>query len=282
MYREKVVYEHFTFVGVQYVNINMIPYYELLLDAESDEGTRKNLLNTNVMICGVRFEQITPESFYSVNEAGERDISLVRMVCRQAYSFMSKDSNKYVLLFKDLYVDCLYSQCQCVILPQELYCIYKDDMEPILNSVFSHETLPESDESNVSQDIYKSFIVYNTALTMMLRESNPFNENRVISKIIESVGSCSGPSGGEGSSTKHNYIKICELNFGGETPPNHVMCPPKEMVKRIFHYSKWVETPNNWRRYFELIVRDRKNNEMALREWQAFLTNFRLFLYPGS
>ncbi|AKR17473.1 VP1054 [Mocis latipes granulovirus] len=273
-----VSYEHFTFVGVQYVNINAQPYFEMLLDAHSD-GVRKNLLTVHAMICGVQFKESPPETFYSINEAGERDAALIRMVCRQTYCFLNNYSEKLVVLLKDLYMDCLYSPRQCIILPQELYCIYKDDMEPMLNSVFSHETLPDTEEANACQDIYKSFVVYNTVLTMMLREENPFNGKRVISKIIESVGTCTG--GGLG--TKRNYIKVCELNFGsGDTPPNHVMCPPKEMVKRIFHYAKWVETPNNWRRYNELIVRDRKNNELAMREWQAFMTNFKLYFFPGS
>ncbi|ABY47864.1 vp1054 capsid protein [Helicoverpa armigera granulovirus] len=271
-----VSYEHFTFVAVRYVNTDARPYFEMLLGADSD-GLRKNLLTVGAMICGVQFKEKPPETFYAITEAGERDSELIRMVCRQAYRFVYNQANRLVLLLKDLYVDCLYSQRQCVILPQELYCIYKDDVEPALNSIFSHETLPDTEEATASQDIYKSFVVYNTVLTMMLREANPFNDQRVISKIIESVGTCTG-----GHGTKRNYIKVCELNFGGDSPPNHVMCPPKEMVKRIYHYAKWVESPNNWRRYNELIVRDRKNNELALREWQAFVTNFKHHFFPGT
>nr|AXS01164.1 vp1054 [Spodoptera frugiperda granulovirus] len=276
MGRQSVVYEHFTFVGVQYVDTECRPYYEQLVYDEQDVS-RRNLLSTGVMICGVQFEQVAQEQFYSINEAGERDAELIRMVGRVAYSYVTNKLDKYVVLLKDMYVDCLYSQRQCVILPQEMYCIYKDDMEPPLNSVFAHETLPDNAEVSACQEIYKSFVVYNTVLTMMLRDENPFNTRRVISKIIESVGTCTG-----GHGDKRNYIKVCELNFGADAPPNHVMCPPKEMVKRIFHYAKWVETPNNWRRYYELIVRDRKNNETVLREWQAFLTNFRLYFYPGD
>lgn len=277
MGRQSVVYEHFTFVTVQYVNPDCRPYYEQLLDND-DPMNRRNLLSNGVLICGVRFEQAPQEAFYSISEAGERDAELIRMVGRVAYSFVTNKSDKYVVLLKDLYVDCLYSQRQCVVLPQEIYCIYKDDMEPPLNSVFGYETLPDNAEMNACQEIYKSFVVYNTVLTMMLRDDNPFNGGRrVISKIIESVGTCTG-----GHGDKRNYIKVCKLNFGADAPPNHVMCPPKEMVKRIFHYAKWVETPNNWRRYSELIVRDRKNNEIVLREWQVFLTNFRLYFYPGD
>ncbi|AQQ80413.1 VP1054 [Betabaculovirus altermyunipunctae] len=270
------VYEHFTFVGVQYVDTNATPYYELLLSARSD-GVRKNLFDTTAVICGVHFRGVRGETFYSINEAGERDAELIRMVCRQAYHFLSNHHEKFVVLLKDLYVDCIYSQRQCIILPQEMYCIYKDDAEPRLNSVFEHQTLPDSEEANASQNVYKTFVVYNTVLTMMLREDNPFNDKRVISKIIESVGTCNG-----GNGDKRSYIKICELNFGGDTPPNHVMCPPKEMVKRIFHYAKWVESPNNWRRYNELLVRERKNNEITLREWHAFVTNFKLYFFPGN
>jgi len=250
-----------------------------------------------VLVCGMQFYEASGEKLHSVLEAGERDAALVKLVLRSVYDFLNNDKgdlnghsrplgkdeesnlreSKVYVLLKNVYVDCLYSHRQCLIMPQELYCMYKDGEEPLLNRAFSFVTFPEYTEASASQDIYKSFLVYNTVLTMLLKDKNPFNDReKVISKIIESVGSCN--LGVDGA--KKTHIKVCGLNFGEGTSPGHVMCPPKEMVKRIFHYAKWAQNPNRYRRYIDLIVGDSKQSDTVAREWQIFQVNFRNYFYP--
>jgi Baculovirus VP1054 protein len=70
------------------------------------------------------------------------------------------------------------------------------------------------------------------------------------------------------------------LKFGGACP-DHILCPPKEMVSRIFHYAKWVQNPNNYKRYIELIVDERKKNtDKIVQEWYIFQMNFKNYFFP--
>ncbi|AIS92124.1 capsid protein [Erinnyis ello granulovirus] len=290
-----VVYHHYTVLDSKYCSSNGDPYYEWLLNNDV-YYTRKQLRfnNAYTTVCGVEYTAEQDECVRNIESAGETDMQLVRSVIRYVYNYLENDKmslnghaktfvdsyedneSKVYVLFCEMFIQCLYSHRQCIILPQEMYCLYKEGEEPILNECYFFNTIPETDYSIVSQDIYKSFIVYNTTLTMILQEPNPFNDNtKAISKIIESVGTCTG--GEEGG--KKKYIQICKLKFGGNVS-GHVMCPPKEMVKMIYRYAKWRMNPKNYARYFELLVNDKPKHEDSLREWDVFLKNFKSYFFP--
>ncbi|UXX41927.1 vp1054 [Psilogramma increta granulovirus] len=309
---KSIVYQHFTTLDSRYCSSNGDPYYEWLLD--KDVYAHRKLLRFNnayKTICGVEYQcgggGDDDECVRDIESAGETNIQLLRFVIRYVHNYLENDrrsllnghikeyisnknssnsidgdeeESKVYVLFNEMYIQCLYSYRQCIILPQEMYCLYKDGVEPIFNcSCFMYNTIPETDYSIVSQDIYKSFLVYNTALTLILQEPNPFNDNtKAISKIIESVGTCS--KGEQGSGVKKRYIQVCKLKFGGNVDYYHVMCPPKEMVKLIYRYAKWRFNPKNYARYFELLVNDKHKHEEVLREWDVFLKNFKLYFFP--
>lgn len=282
-------WEHFTIIDARYCSVNGDPYYEWLL---KDERRRKRMYLNYKAICGVEWTTDTDEVVRSIDEAGERDVRLVRAVMRYVYEYLDNDrgdlnghakddaieaDSKVFVLLNDMYVQCLYSCRQCIILPQEMYCLYKSGEAPVINPQFQFITVPDNEEAVTSQHIYKGFLIYNTVLTMMLKEPNPFNDkNKAISKVVESVGTCDG--GVEGG--KRNRIKVCGLGFGGEVPANHVMCPPKEMVVRIYRYAKWRLNPRNHARYFALLVTDDPKGQERLREWSLFLAGFKSHFFP--
>ncbi|AAS82611.1 ORF127 [Agrotis segetum granulovirus] len=293
MGREKVFYEHYSEIDTRFASVTGMPYFQWLLSGEENVDRRHLLVNTS-LICGAKFFEVHGEKLGSIKEAGERNMSSVKLVLKSVYKFLNndrtdlngnardasaRDGNKTYVLLKSMYVDCLYSDIQCIILPQEMYCIYKEGEEPHLNKIFTFSSLPEFTEATASQDIYKSFLTYNTVLTMLLQEKNPFNDKKkVISKIIENVGTCNrGIEGG-----KKSYIKICELKFGNSINVGHIMCPPKDMVKRIYHYAKWTHNPNNYKRYIDLILRDSKQNDTVVRDWQMFQSEFRNYFFPDE
>ncbi|AKN80764.1 VP1054 [Diatraea saccharalis granulovirus] len=284
----KIINEHYTLIDSRYCSTNGDPYYEWLLFDQTTKRDRLYLIGKTV--CGVKFETSHDEQMRYVLEAGERDPELIRTVMRYVHKYLNNDTgnlnghadekktndSKIYVLFEEMYISCLYSCRRCVVLPQEMYCLYKDGYEPHINSCFSFNTIPEYEESNASQDIYKSFLVYNTVLTMMLRQKNPFNDKtKVISKVIESIGTCNGGEVGG----KKTRIKVCELDFGGETP-GHVLCPPKEIVRRVYRYSKWRLNPKNYTRYYTLLMRDDEKSKEYLREWSIFLTDFKTYFFP--
>ncbi|ABQ52073.1 vp1054 [Spodoptera litura granulovirus] len=274
---DRAMYEHYTCIPVYYCNTSAEPYYQFNEEQPVEIVTYRNLIDGQTLICGQRFFENHHERLYSVCEAGERDVQLIKMVLKTAYNFLYNKRNTCFILMRYLYVDCLYSNQKCIILPQEMYAIYKESEEPAMSTVIRHFVIPDYDEAEVSQDVYKTFIVYNTVLTMMLKEKNPFNDTtKTISKIVESVGTCNG--GIEGG--KRAFIKVCELKFGGSTPPDHVMCPPKDMVLRVFRYARWAQRPNKYKQYIDLIVRDVKKENMTLEQWQAFQINFRRYFFP--
>ncbi len=74
----------------------------------------------------------------------------------------------------------------------------------------------------------------------------------------------------------------------------YVMCAPREMLKRIFHYAKWVRAPNNYKRYYELITKpasvrrkieinvessahDNDHVNFAIMDWYNFMQDFRAY-----
>lgn len=297
------MYQHYTILDSKYCSTNGDPYYEWLLDSDV-YTSRKQLRFNNAYktVCGVEYLcNDGDECVRDIESGGETNVHLVSSVIRYVYNYLENDrggssslnghtktyigggggndESKVYVLFNEMYIQCLYSHRQCIILPQEMYCLYKEGDEPILNSFFLYNTVPETDYSIVSQNIYKSFLVYNTSLTLMLQEANPFNDTtKAISKIIESVGTCNR---GEEGVVKKRYIQVCKLKFGGgDVATSHVMCPPKEMVKMIYRYAKWRLNPKNYARYFELLVNDKPKQEEVLREWDVFLKNFKSYFFP--
>ncbi|ABC61247.1 VP1054 [Choristoneura occidentalis granulovirus] len=287
----KTLYEHYTVIDLKYCCYNGDPYYEWLLTT-NDNRKLLTYKNAYKLICGVRYESDIDEVLQEIEEAGETDIQLVRVVMRYVHNYIENDKqnlnghakndsvnsdSKVYQLFNTMYIQCLYSFKQCVILPQEMYCLYKQGEEPFINSIYYFNTIPETEYSNISQNIYKSFIIYNTVLTMMLRQANPFNDTtKVISKIIESVGTCNGGD----NDNKKKYIKICGLNFGGNAP-GHIMCPPRDMTKLIYKYAKWKLNPKNYTRYYELLIDDKPKTQERLRDWDIFLKNFKAYFFPS-
>nr|AIU36784.1 ORF138 vp1054 [Cydia pomonella granulovirus]QDW81197.1 vp1054 [Cydia pomonella granulovirus]QGY99441.1 VP1054 [Cydia pomonella granulovirus]QGY99867.1 VP1054 [Cydia pomonella granulovirus]QGZ00009.1 VP1054 [Cydia pomonella granulovirus] len=287
----RIYCEHITTLDARYCSTNGDPYYEWLTLNDNNERTR--LKNGYSVECSVKYTMENEEELRSLEEAGEYDVQIVKKVLRFVYEYLNSDRGalnghakddivhedaKVYLLFKEMYVQCLYSHLQCIILPQEMYCLYKEGEEPALNSLMYFRTYPEYEDSVASQHIYKAFLVYNTVLTMMLSEKNPFNDkSRAISKVIESVGTCNG--GMEGG--KRSRIKVCELKFGTSSPPaNHVMCPPKEMVKLIYRYAKWHLKPKNYSRYYTMLIEDTPKRQEQLREWAIFINGFKTHFFP--
>ncbi|APO14005.1 VP1054 [Plodia interpunctella granulovirus] len=286
------IYEHFTRMDVKYCSIDATPYYQWLLTHET-EVQRTNLLFNSMIMGGVKFWSVDRESLRSVEEGGERDVGQIRLVMKHLHGYLSNDKgdlnghsrsdavseeSKVYVLMNRMYVQCVYSFRQCIVLPQEMYCLYKEGNQPEINRIFRFTSVPESEGGVASQHIYKTFLIYNTILTMMLRESNPFNDTtKVISKIIESVGTCNGGEAGG----KRNRIKVCELNFGGE-PPGHVMCPPKEMIKKIFRYAKWRLNPKIYSRYYAILVNDDAKTQEYIREWSIFVVGFQRYFFPSE
>lgn len=289
----KINFSHYTSISVQYCSINGDPYYEWLL-MENDNRKPNRFNNGFETVCGVTWRIEKGEVIRDLNEAGEFDIELIKMVFKHVYDYLNNDKgmlnghaanniknnkqedSKVYLLFNDMYIQCLYSFRQCIIMPCEMYCLYKEYEEPYINTKFDFVTFPEFEEATASQNIYKAFLIYNTILTMMLKESNPFNDKtKVISKIIESVGLCDGGVVG----AKKNRIKICDLKFAS-SPPAHYMCPPKEMVKKIYKYTKWRLNPKNYNRYYTMLVGDSVKEQETLKEWSLFVQSFKTYFFP--
>ncbi|AAQ21720.1 vp1054 [Cryptophlebia leucotreta granulovirus] len=286
----KIFYEHFTAIDIHYCSINGDPYYEWLLS--NDNTTREHFNNGYTMECSVKYTVDYDEVMRSIEMAGEYDELLVRKVMKFVHQYIYSDNgslnghaknpsiqeeSKVYVLFKDMYIHCLYSHLQCIILPQEMYCLYKDGEEPNINAAMFYKSIPEYEDTIACQHIYKGFLVYNTVLTMLLAEKNPFNDkNKPISKIIESVGVCSG--GVEGG--KKTRIKVCELKFATSPPPNHIMCPPRDMVKRIYTYAKWHLKPKNYTRYYAMLFDDTPKRQEQLREWSIFINEFKTHFFP--
>lgn len=300
-------YKHYTPLHLTYCSVTTMPYFEwLLVDRLETDVQRSRILNNSTMICGVKFYQEPGETLTSVFLGKQQNINLIKMVFRVADAYLHNDKrgsngntriddnnttdSKVYILMHNLFVDCIYSARQCIVVPQPMYCLYKDGEEPMLDEIFTYSTFPESEDASVCQDIYKSFIVYNTVLTMMLAIPNPFNDkNKVISKIIESVGVCDGgiPNGPK------NRLKVCELPFAVDTREyvvqsegqakslGHVMCPPREMVTSIYRYAKWELNPKNYHRYVSMIVGNNEaKSRQSIREWHYFIMNFKTFFFP--
>ncbi|AAP85752.1 vp1054 [Adoxophyes orana granulovirus] len=280
--KNQIIYHHYTIMDSRYCDLKGDTYYQWLLSSEEKEHVA-NFKNGYQNVCEIVIVTEKNDPLRVIEEAGETNISLLRQNIKTVHEYLNDKRNKekdneskFYVLFKNMHLQCLYSNTQCVILPCEMYCLYKDGEEPYVNNGLQYFTIPEYEESVLSQDIYKAFLVYNTVLTMMLKEFNPFNDkNKVISKIIESVGLCDGGV----EKGKRNRIRICSLNFGS-VAPGHVMCPPKDIVKVIYKYSKWRLNPKNYTRYYRLLYTDTLKSQENLLEWSVFINNFKAYFFP--
>ncbi|CDG73145.1 vp1054 capsid associated protein [Spodoptera exigua multiple nucleopolyhedrovirus] len=281
---------HLTILNGVYQNYNREPFYLALVNPANDLETRGVYTNANDMVLYVELHRLDDdERFFGIDAAGERNVATIRNVIKMIMDAFAVCADRYILMIDELQVDLVYSIFRSIILPQRMIAIYTDESVPINDDVqiFS---VPRTEAAFESQLIYRTFLMYNTVLTMLLKQSNPFNENaKNISVILRTLGKCPN---------NKDRVKCCDLQYGANAP-GHIMCPPREMIKKIFHYAKWSRTPNNYRRYFELIVAQsvpnrrfdeniddddddnnnyRNNNTSLIKmDWYNFIDDFRRY-----
>nr|WUR10801.1 VP1054 [Calliteara abietis nucleopolyhedrovirus] len=239
---------HETVLSVVYLDYNRRPYFYRMLNAAErrNKSVRGYVLNASDVYAYVRIPLIdSDEQFFGIDENGERQLATLSVLIKTVLEAFEYSANRVLLFVDELYVDVLYSALRAIVLPQRVLAIPFADGAFALSN-FKCVSVPATDEAKTCQKIYRTFVLYNTVLTVMLKQRNPFNEpHKNISIILRTLGKC--PNNKE-------RIKCCDLKYGGG-PPAHFMCPPRNMIKRIFHYSKWARTPNNYKRYAELIVK---------------------------
>ncbi|ACF05331.1 VP1054 [Adoxophyes orana nucleopolyhedrovirus] len=264
--------------GATSINYDNKPYYCSLLQESAEQyGFNQN---ANLLYAYVNLNMLDEdEEFYGIDAAGEKSVGIIRMVLKHLIESFDQCKHLYILTIDEPCIDLMYSMFRAIILPQRVVCLYQEENVP-LNYLFNVTNVPVSESALNSQLIYRSFLTYNTILTMILKQSNPFNDARKsISIILRNLGKCPA---------NKSRIKCCDLAFGGNSP-GHIMCPPREMVKRIFHYAKWSRTPNNYRRYYQLITQQlreirsfnnahiRKQNQsydLLILDWHNFIEDF--------
>jgi len=236
---------HFTFIEQFFKQYEGTPYYVALLDRDFLELYGK-LDVAEKMACYVHIDRLdADETFATIDEAGERNMAVIRIVLKSVLDCLKRLQDQFVLMFDEPYIELVYSNYRTVVLPQRMYTLYTSETVPVYDS-FEVFNVPDSQPASDSQNIYKTFLVYNTIMTLILKQKNPFNDrSKNISVIFRNLGTCPNNS---------RRIKCCDLQYGGAAP-GHFMCPTKEIVRRIFKYTKWARTPNNYKRYYELIMR---------------------------
>lgn len=161
---------------------------------------------------------------------------------------------------------------------------FSENVEAANNNVVTVVQIPVTQISYDCQLIYRTFLIYNTILTCMLQKPNPFNDPiKKISEIIRDLGTCPENRG---------LIKLCDLDYGGNSP-GHLMCIPKGIVIKIYHYAKWSYKPNNYKLYYESILKlsprqnrlkvnnynRRLNLVHHLMLWESFLHKFNQYFF---
>ncbi|AUF81570.1 vp1054 [Malacosoma neustria nucleopolyhedrovirus] len=285
---------HVTVLESVYLDNDLKPYYLCMIDDDDDVGnsdSRKVFLNATQMYAVVNLRPLDEnETFYAIDEGAERNMSTLKIAIKTIMDIFQTCQTLYILMADELVVDVVYSVFRTVVLPQRMIYIHQTDNVPLDTSAgLKLFTVPTTPASVESQLIYRTFLMYNTILTMILKQKNPFNANKNISIIFRNLGKCPN---------NKDRLKCCDLDYGGNAP-GHIMCPPREMVKRIFHYAKWVKTPNNYKRYYELIlaptVKQRNfsyvNSALLLQspadislyvlDWYNFIQNFRDYFGIG-
>ncbi|AGA16206.1 hypothetical protein [Thysanoplusia orichalcea nucleopolyhedrovirus] len=291
---------HLTTLNSVFLNENAKLYYRHLLRNDQAEA-RKTILNADSVYECVLIRPIRTEHFRSIDEAGEHNMAILKIIIEGVVNYIGKlADDEYMLIADRMYIDLIYSEFRIIILPQSAYIIKGDyaesdsDEDNICNElgypwklITTNSCIVSTNESRQSQYIYRSFLLYNTILTAILKQNNPFDviaENTSISIIVRNLGSCPN---------NKDRVKCCDLNYGG-VPPGHIMCPPREIIKRVFHYAKWVRNPNKYKRYSELIarqsevsagfagLRENVNNQIHARDlaqlylldWENFMGEF--------
>nr|AWJ76673.1 vp1054 [Lymantria dispar multiple nucleopolyhedrovirus] len=241
---DDVYYYHETTLGLLYLNYDRRPFYSCLM--RTGPEPRGFHINATNLLAYVHLKKLDEdEEFFGIDEAGERQLGVVATVIKGVLEALAGCDHLYVLMIDELQVDLVYSALRAVVLPQRMVVVEQHETAPRLQAV-SVFSVPLTTDSQNSQFIYRLFLVYNTVLTLMLKQRNPFNDlNKNISVIFRNLGRCP---------ENKDRVKCCDLNYGGNAP-GHIMCPPREMVKRVFHYAKWARSPNNYKRYFELLVK---------------------------
>lgn len=275
---------HLTVLNNTFQNYNRQPFYMCLVDSATDLETRGAYNNANEMVLYVQLHRLDDdEHFMGIDAAGERNMATLRTVIKTIMDAFAACQDQYVLMIDDLQVDLVYSIFRTIILPQRMVTIYTEESAPVVEdaTVFS---VPRTDAAFESQIIYRTFLLYNTVLSMLLKEPNPFNDHKKnISVIFRTLGRCPN---------NRDRVKCCDLRYGANAP-GHIMCPPRDMIKKIFHYAKWARTPNNYKRYFELIVSKpvtarhygvdgggasfRNNTPLIVIDWYNFIEDFRAY-----
>jgi Baculovirus VP1054 protein len=274
---------HETKLNVIYLNYKQKPYYKVLL--RNDNNPRGYYNNAEELYAYVHLIPLDDdEVFYGIDESGERQMKIINNTIKTIFDAFENCKNYVILCADELIIDLVYSIFRSVILPQRMIAMHFSDNVPILKN-FTLFSVPTTTNAIVSQQIYRTFLVYNTVMTMILKQRNPFNEpTKSISVIFRNLGKCP---------QNNRRVKCCDLKYGGNTP-GHVMCAPREMLKRIFHYAKWVRAPNNYKRYYELITkpasvrrkieinaessaRDNNHVNFAVMDWYNFMQDFRAY-----
>ncbi|AKR17297.1 VP-1054 [Urbanus proteus nucleopolyhedrovirus] len=277
-------YRHVTILENTFLDYNCRPYFMCLLD-ETDVSRRTLNVNGDKLYAAVDFERLdSDEIFYTIDEAGEKNLIIIRNVIITLFKCFKSLDTQFILMVDFLQIDLVYSMFRCIILPQKMLCINSNETIVQNNDLFQVFSVPSTDEALISQQIYLTFLVYNTVLTMVLKQKNPFNSSKMISVILRTLGKCPN---------NKDRIKCCDLQYGG-TAPDHIFCAPREMVKKIFHYSKWARTPNNYRRYYTLITsvplrmrtknydvisneRTKAKQQLLIIDWHNFFEDFRAY-----
>jgi hypothetical protein len=253
------------------------PYYRRMLRKRSDAAAARHVFVSagQVHDC-MLIEPTHSERFKSIEEAGETNMTTLKIIINTLIDALGRVApDEYLLVADRLFIDLIYSEFRAVVLPQHAYILKQacaaqtdsegsddDDerctsgVEPPWNQIVELTRVTSADRTGdprynnwqrQSQYIYRSFLVYVTMLTVILKQSNPFiiSENSSMSMILRSLGKC--PENPE-------RVKCCKLTFGG-APPGHVMCPPRAILKKIYSYANWVLNPHKDRRYSSLIAR---------------------------
>lgn len=244
--QKKIDYQfHVTTIETVYLNYNHVPYFmELVPEYEKILNVLGTYYNANEMYAYVHLLKIDQdEIFYGIDEAGEKQMNTLSTILKSLIDSMKRCGDNFVLMADEQQIDIVYSIYRTIILPQRMILIYGINDVPNVRDidVFS---VPNTILADDSQKLYRSFLIYNTMLTVVLKQINPFNTNKNISIILRTLGKCP---------INRDRIKCCDLKYGGNVP-GHIFCAPREIVKLVYHYAKWAKTPNNYKRYYELIT----------------------------
>nr|QNN89444.1 VP1054 [Pieris brassicae granulovirus] len=88
----KTFYHHYTTIDMRYCSVNGDPFYEWLL-SDNKERRAHRFQNAYKSVCGVIVESEQGEIVRDLDEAGEIDTELIRMVMRYVYEYLENDKS---------------------------------------------------------------------------------------------------------------------------------------------------------------------------------------------